>query len=281
LPVDELRGDAAPDRRLVIRSWGDAGAPVVVFLHGLGLLGPLLTDEAAEAWAARGFRVLAPNLPGFGGSAAVSRDDYRPSRLAELLLLELPDRFALVGFSWGGTIGCHVVAQAPERVVALALVDVGYQTPPSDPAPYEQQLEEARAESEEMRYADADAFLAAARPHFSPRVTDAQLLASVREEAGELVPELTPEVYASALHGVELEPPQRLLGALGEARLPVLLLAAGQPESDQRAAEVEAFEQAVPQATVRHFPEAGHNVLFDAADEAIPGVGDWLRRSLR
>ena len=90
------------------------------------------------------------------------------------------------------------------------------------------------------------------------------------------MPELTPEVYAGAMHGVEIEPPQRLLGALHDAGLPVLLLVAGQPVSERRAAEVEAFEHAVPKATVRHFPEAGHNVLLDAADEAIPAVTDWL-----
>jgi alpha-beta hydrolase superfamily lysophospholipase len=62
-----------------------------VFLHGLGVLGPRGLDEPAEAWAARGFRVLAPDLPGFGGSAAVEPEDYRPSRLAQLLLRDLPD----------------------------------------------------------------------------------------------------------------------------------------------------------------------------------------------
>lgn len=261
---------------LAVRNWGEPDAPVVVFLHGLGVLGPRGSDEPAQAWAARGLRVLAPDLPGFGGSAAVAPDDYRPSRLAKLLLRELPERFALVGFSWGGTISCHIVAQAPNRMTALALVDVGYQTPKPDPVSYEEQLEWARAESEGMRFADRDAVLAAGRPHVSARITDAQLLAAVRGEGGWLVPELTPEVYAGALHGVEIEPPQRLLGALREAGLPVLLLVAGQPESDHRAAEVEAFAHAVPQATVRHFPDAGHNVLLDAADEAIPAVGEWL-----
>ena len=261
---------------LAYREWGERNAPVVVFLHGLGVLGPRGSDLPAEAWAARGLRVLAPDLPGFGGSAAVSPDDYRPSRLAAILLGELPERFTLVGFSWGGTIGCHIVAQAPERVTALALVDVGYQSPPADPVSYEELLEEARSENAGMRFANAEAYLAAARPHFPARVTDAQLLAAVREDGGEVVPELTPELYAGGMHGVQIEPPQRLLGALRNAGLPVLLLVAGQPANDDRADEVGAFERAVPAADVRHFPEAGHDVLLDAADEAIPAVGDWL-----
>lgn len=262
-----------------VRAWGEPDAPAVVFLHGLGVLGPRTSDEPAEAWSARGFRVLAPDLPGFGGSAAVAPEDYRPSRLAELLLHELPERFALVGFSWGGTIGCHVVAQAPRRVTALVLVDVGYQNPRPEPATYEELLEQARGEREGMRFADANAFLAAERAQFSATVTDAQLLASMREEGGWLVPELTAEVYAGALHGVEAEPPSALLGDLRDAGLPVLLLVAGRPEVDHRAAEVESFARAVPNAEVRHFPGAGHNVLLDAADEAIPLVADWLAKS--
>lgn len=267
--------------RLAQREWGEPDSPVVVFLHGLGLLGPRLTDEPAEAWAARGFRVVAPDLPGFGGSPAVAPDAYLPSRLAGLLLGELPERFALVGFSWGGTIGCHIVAQAPERVTALVLVDVGYQTPPPQPASYEELLEQERTESEEMRFPDSDAFIAAVRPHFSTRITDAQLLASMRDDDGALVPELAPEVYAAAMHGVQAEPPQPLLGAVEEAELPVLLLVAGQPPGDERVNEVEAFRRAIPRAEVLHFAEAGHNVLVDAADEAIPAVGEWLSRSQR
>ena len=263
-----------------MRTWGEPDASAVVFLHGLGVLGPRGSDRPAAAWAAHGFHVIAPDLPGFGGSAAVAPDDYRPSRLAGLLLAALPDRFALVGFSWGGTIGCRIVAQAPERVSALALVDVGYQTPPTEPASYEEQLKRARAESEGMRFPDAEAFLSAARPHFSERITDAHLLASMRDDGGSLVPELTPEVYAGALHGAEIEPPSALLAALRDAGLPVLLLVAGQPARDERAAEVAAFERAIPAAEVCHFPDAGHNVLLDAQDEAIRAVGEWLSRSL-
>lgn len=266
---------------LASHTWGERDAPLVVFLHGLGVLGPRGSDEPAEAWAARGFRVLAPDLPGFGGSAAVDPDGYRPSRLARLVLRDLPDRFALVGFSWGGTIGCHIVAQAPERVTALALVDVGYQRPKPDPASYEKLLEQARAGYEGMRYPDEEAYLEAERHHFSARITDAQLLASVRDDGGSLVPELTPEVYAGALHGVEIEPPVALLGALRDAGLPVMLLVAGQPPNDQRAAAVSDFERALPGATVRHYPEAGHNVLLDVGEEAIADVGDWLVDQMR
>jgi len=268
----------APRGPLAIREWGPLESPNVVFLHGLGLIGPRATGEPAELWAALGLRVLAPDLPGFGGSSAVSREDYRPSRLARRLLRELPERFALVGFSWGGTIGSHLTALEPDRVTALVLVDVGYSASKHDPPSYKELLNGARAELGASRFVDADAFLEYARPHFPLRLTDEALLGSMREIAGELVPELTPEVYAAGLRGYHEEPPVLLHEALRNAAIPILLLVAGKPPNENRDAEVDGFRRALPRADILHFPASGHNVLLDAADEAIPAVGDWLSR---
>lgn len=266
---------------LAIRERGRPAAPNVVFLHGLGVIGPRATDEPAEAWAALGFHVLAPDLPGFGGSRPVSRETYLPSRLARVLLAELPQQFALVGYSWGGTIGSHLTALGPERVKALVLVDVGYNAPKQDPPSYEKLLADARAEFGANRFPDAAAFLAYARPRFSERLPDEALLGSLREVDGELVPELTAEVYAAGLHGYHQEPPVELHPALHEASIPILLLVAGKPPNENRDDEVAAFQRALPSADVLLFPESGHNVLLDAADEAIPAVGAWLEQRAR
>lgn len=261
---------------LAIREWGEPGAPIVVFLHGLGVIGPNATDAPAQAWAERGFRVLAPDLPGFGGSAAVTREEYLPSRLAQRLLDELPERFLLVGFSWGGTIGCHLVAQAPERVRALVLVDSGYQSPPAEPQSYEELLESSREELQSSRFSNVDAYLEAMRQHYSARLSDTALLASAREENGDLVPRVAPEVFAGGFHGYQVESPTALFGALREATVPILLLLAGQSKGDEHQADVDAFRQALPEAVIRDFPESGHNVLLDAPDEAIPAIAEWL-----
>ena len=67
-----------------------------------------------------------------------------------------------------------------------------------------------------------------------------------------------------------------LYSALRESRIPILLLVAGGLANDRQHAEVDAFRRALPQAEIRRFPESGHNVLLDVAEEAIPPVGDWL-----
>lgn len=237
---------------------------------------PQRDRRAGEVWAARGFHVLAPDLPGFGGSPAVTREEYRPSRLAQRLLDELPERFLLVGFSWGGTIGCHLLAQAPERVRAFVLVDSGYQSPPAEPRSYDEVLESAREELESSRFSTPDAYLEAMRQHYSARLSDAALLAAAREQNGDLVPRVAPEVFAGGFHGYEIEPPPTLYGALRDSAVPILLLLAGQSKGAEHGGEVEAFRQALPAADIRDFPESGHNVLLDDPDEAIPAIADWL-----
>ena len=156
------------------------------------------------------------------------------------------------------------------------LVDSGYQSPPGEPRSYDDVLESAREELESSRFSDAETYLKAMRQHYSARLSDTDLLAAAREENGDLVPRVAPEVFAGGFHGYETEPTPALYGALRESATPILLLLAGQSKGAEHAAEVEAFRQALPDADVRVFPESGHNVLLDAPDEAIPAIADWL-----
>ncbi|RYC29405.1 alpha/beta hydrolase [Lichenibacterium minor] len=106
------------------------GEPVVL-LHGFPY-DPRRFDRIAPQLAARGFRVLAPYLRGYGATrfrdpgtmrsgqqAALARD------LLDLLdALALPDA-ALMGFDWGGRAACIVAALWPERARCL-ITGAGY-----------------------------------------------------------------------------------------------------------------------------------------------------------
>jgi pimeloyl-ACP methyl ester carboxylesterase len=86
-----------------------------------------------------------PVVPGWEGTPAVTRDEYLPSALARRVeALAGEERFFLVGFSWGGTIGLRI---DPRRLLGLVLIDLGYQTYPGEPETYEQLLAD---------YADCD-----------------------------------------------------------------------------------------------------------------------------
>jgi pimeloyl-ACP methyl ester carboxylesterase len=84
-------------------------------------------------------------MPGWAGTAAAPREGYLPSALARRVeALAGEERFFVVGFSWGGTIGLRI---DPAQLLGLALIDVGYQSYPGEPASYDELLAE---------FADAD-----------------------------------------------------------------------------------------------------------------------------
>ena len=109
---------------------GDTG-PAVVLLHG-GIQG----SSGMAGWgrwmmphlASNGFRVYAPDQPGFGLSD--TRPEFRPTHgvlshvqfvndFADALCL---DRFHLAGNSMGATNTAHYVVEHPERVISYILI---------------------------------------------------------------------------------------------------------------------------------------------------------------
>lgn len=109
--------------RLAYRVEGSRDRPVVVLLHGSpGHHGDF--DTVLPALSAE-YRVLAPDLPGFGASETELPDysirahaDY----VLQLLDLEGVDEAHLVGFSMGGGVALHVAELAPERVRSMTLL---------------------------------------------------------------------------------------------------------------------------------------------------------------
>ena len=64
-----------------MREWGDAGTPFL-FWHSLGPAASGATiGVAAEQLVAAGYRVVAPDAPGFGKSPAADFDAYDVDRL--------------------------------------------------------------------------------------------------------------------------------------------------------------------------------------------------------
>ncbi len=113
---------------LKVRYIQAGGGPVVLMLHGLAA--SLLTwycniDVLADA----GYRVIAPDLPGYGDSDKPSHLDYDPDSAANFIYdfsqqLGL-ERFSLVGSSAGGVIAGLFALENPNMVEKLVLVGSG------------------------------------------------------------------------------------------------------------------------------------------------------------
>ncbi|HVF18892.1 MAG TPA: alpha/beta fold hydrolase [Mycobacteriales bacterium] len=113
---------AAGVRTAYLEAGPDDGLPVVA-LHGLGAtnasLLPTVWDLAAD------HRVLAPDLPGHGASAApLARYDaaFFSRWLTSFLDDRGIDRAVLLGNSLGGRVALEVALDAPDRVAGLALL---------------------------------------------------------------------------------------------------------------------------------------------------------------
>lgn len=71
----------------------------------------------------------APQMAGLSDIADITIADHTRhdtmAAIAQSILAEAPQRFALAGLSMGGYIAQQIVLQAPERVTRLALLDTG------------------------------------------------------------------------------------------------------------------------------------------------------------
>ncbi|MDG2168573.1 MAG: alpha/beta fold hydrolase [Opitutales bacterium] len=101
----------------------DPNAPVLVLLHGSPVASSSLQNisEALEG----PYRVIVPDLPGFGGST-LEIEDYsilaHAYYLDQLMVQLEVDSFHLIGYSMGGGVAIDYVHAFPEKVKSLQLV---------------------------------------------------------------------------------------------------------------------------------------------------------------
>lgn len=122
LMIDDSEGGTL---RLHYVDEGEATAPVVLMMHGEPTWS-FLYRKMIPIIVAAGYRVIAPDLIGFGRSDKPShRSDYTYQRhvdwIRELLIQLKLEGVTLVCQDWGGLIGLRLVGEHPEkfaRVVA-------------------------------------------------------------------------------------------------------------------------------------------------------------------
>lgn len=117
--------------RLRVMEAGDPGAPVVVLAHGFPELSYSWRHQI-PALAAAGYRVLAPDQRGYGGSSCPdSVADYDIAALTTDIVGLLDDvgaeRAVWVGHDWGAAMAWSAAQLHPHRVAAVA----GLSVPPT------------------------------------------------------------------------------------------------------------------------------------------------------
>jgi len=109
--------------RVAYREAGPVNGPVLLLLHGFPTSSHMFRDLIPKL--ANRYRVVAPDLPGFGQSDLLSRDrfKYTFSNLAKVMtrfteVLKL-NRFAAYIFDYGAPTGLRMAVEHPERVTAI------------------------------------------------------------------------------------------------------------------------------------------------------------------
>lgn len=111
--------------RIHYQEAGDEGAPPVILIHGF-ISSNLIWSHILLPLANEGFRVIAPDLPGYGYSDKPRGALYTIEEQARAVV-GLMDRLGIkratiVGASYGGAVAAMLALDYPERVAKLVLV---------------------------------------------------------------------------------------------------------------------------------------------------------------
>jgi pimeloyl-ACP methyl ester carboxylesterase len=126
-----VRTVPAADTSFLLRQSGSGDGTPVLLLHGV--------PETSSCWGglaprlAVGRRVLAPDLPGLGGSAYPGPYDVASlvAQLVALLDEVVPgQRVDVVGHDWGGSLALALAGAHPDRVRRLVVANAPYRSVP-------------------------------------------------------------------------------------------------------------------------------------------------------
>ncbi len=121
---------STPRQRTHYIEGGPAGGPLMIFLHGWPSIG-LMWRAQMDAFAAEGWRCIAPDLRGYGRSSAPAPNDAYTIEEVVGDMAELHDHLGgkpaiWVGHDWGSVVAGALAAHEPERSRGVVLTSLAY-----------------------------------------------------------------------------------------------------------------------------------------------------------
>ena len=269
------------------REAGPADAPVLLLLHGFPSSSHMFRDLIPKL--AGEYRVIAPDLPGFGQSAMPAREAfaYTFDRLARVIdrfteVIGLR-RFALYVFDYGAPVGWRLATWHPERITALVTQNGNA---------YEEGLSEGwnpiQAYWRDPSARNRDAL----RQFLAPQTTQWQYTHGVSDTArvspdgytldnGYLsrpgADDVQLDLFLDYASNVALYP---TFQAYFREHQPPLLAVWGRNDPFFLPAGAEAFRRDIADADVRFF-DTGHFALETHADEIATAIRGFLAKTLQ
>jgi pimeloyl-ACP methyl ester carboxylesterase len=242
------------------------GLPVVL-LHGFPFDHTIWEGQLAGLRA--GARVLAPDLPGFGGSPALpsdappTMDAYAGAVLAWADGLGL-DHFVLGGHSMGGYIAFALARRAAARLAGLMLIST---RPGADSAEGRQNRDAPLAAL--ARFGPQMTVEVMFRKLFAPAWAGPELKTRVRD----LMLRQPPTATIPAVRAMRDRPDST--PDLPGLPMPVLIVH-GSDDQTIPVREADAMHAAIPGSMLALIPNAGHLPMLDAPDQVTIALRTFL-----
>ncbi len=220
----------------------------LVLLPGL-LCTPAVWSDVADLLDGN---TLVPDIPAL--------DDIE--NIAAALLAGLPERFALAGLSMGGYVALAMMARAPERIAALALVDT------SARADTEAQAQQRREGVARAR----DGGFSAMLPKLATFLLHPQADPAVQARVVAMGTAVGVDTFALHQAAISRRPDRRgLLGGIG-CPASVLVGEADRLTTPELAREM---AEAIPGATLEIIPGAGHVTPLERPGLVAAALQRW------
>jgi pimeloyl-ACP methyl ester carboxylesterase len=269
------------------REAGPKDAPVILLLHGFPTSSHMFRE--LMPLLAQNYRVIAPDLPGFGNTKAPPRGefDYTFDNLAKVMegFIEAKEltRFVMYIFDYGAPTGLRVAAAHPEKVAAIitqngnayleGLSDQwgSWQTYWRDPTPAHREACRASLMPDTIKNWQ---YMTGADPTLMPPDGyNLDIFYMARPEAQEIQLDLILDYRTN----IERYPSFQ---AYFREHQPPLLAVWGKYDPAFVPAGAEAYRKDIPNAEV-HFLETGHFVLETHAPDMADYMIEFLDRKLK
>ena len=216
-------------------------------------------------------RLFAPQIAAFSAERAVmaapihAHDDV--DALARAVLAAAPGRFALAGLSMGGIVAMAVIAQAPERVARLALLDTN---------PFAEAAAVAARRGPQMAAVAAGGLRAVMRDEMKPNyLADGPDRGAILDLCMAMAEALGPEAFARQSRALMARPDR--IDALRAFPRPVLALC-GREDALCPVSRHEAIAAAAPDAALVVVEGAGHLPTLERPEATTAALREWLGR---
>ena len=243
------------------------GAPLVL-LHAFPLSRAMWNRELEQL--APLARVIAPDLPGFGGSPRQSLPSIQDmaKSVADLLdQLSVKEPAVVAGLSMGGYVAFEFIRQFPQRVKALGLFSTRAAADSPEAGAGRMKL------IDKLRTEGVEVLMTASLPKLVGRTTAASRPA-VMKEVEALIRQASPDGVIDALRAMAERRDSTLI--LPGIRCPILILA-GEEDALIPAQESRAMAQSIPGAQLEIIPRAGHLVNLEQPEVFQRLVSSWIQ----